>query len=450
MASGAFTVSLWLCTTATSTQLRAIVSDNDWDGGDLTDVTSHHDFGMTRSSGSQAGWTVALSPDGAWVWNVGDGEGRLDYRPPADGGIVADGNWHMLAFSIDPDAAQARLYRDGVNVATYSLSDLGDVRSGADAVAATRIGDSDVQIEDLRIEPGVVDGAQIRQRWQDRAGHRVDEGLSPEPVTSLRVMAWNIWHGGRRDGDEAGLQATIDAIRTSGADVVAMQETYGSGAHIAAGLGYHFYLRSSNLSIMSRYPIRQTHALYEPFRFGGVTIELSPGQLLNLFSLWIHYLPDYGGRMKDLDTPVSVALLLEEEMQTRGREIEEILALLEAHINASTRIPLIVAGDFNSPSDLDWGHDTTDRHRDLVVPWPVSQSMARAGFVDAFRVVHPDPVAEPGYTWSPKSDRAWKDRIDYVYLHGPLLAARSASVRGFGESTWTSDHAAVIVDVDIK
>jgi len=448
--STAFTVSLWLCTTTSSTDLPALVSNKDWDTGSLRSVTSHHDLGMTRSSGSEKGWVVALGPDGDWVWNIGDGESRLDFRPPRVGAGIADGAWHMLAFSVDPVRAEARLYRDGVNVAVYSLAGLEDVSSGTEPIVSTSIGAGDLQIDALQIEAYAETAEQIRRRWFLRTGKSVVEALAQQPVDHLRVMAWNIWHGGRRDGDEAGLQATIEVIRSTGADVVAMQETYGSGAHIAAGLGFYYYLRSSNLSIMSRYPIRKTHNLYDPFRFGGVTIELAAGQLLNLFSLWIHYLPDYGGRLKDSETPVTVDLLLEEEMETRGREIDEILSLLQPFLSGSDGTPLVVVGDFNSPSHLDWTQDTAARHRGLVVPWPVSRSMAEAGFVDAFRSIHSDVIMEPGYTWSPRFSQAWKDRIDYVYLHGPRLTPRAAQVRGYQEPQWPSDHAAVVVDLSIE
>jgi len=449
MTSAAFTVSLWLCTTARSEQLPALVTDKDWGGGTIVDVTSHHDFGLTRTSGDRTGWAIALAPDGTWAWNVGDGENRLDYRPPSLSGMIADGTRHMLAFSVDPAAAEARLYRDGVNVATYSLSGLGSLASGTTAKVSELIDGDQVNIEDLQIVPRVIPADQIQQRWQAGGGTVNDEGLSPSPVRRLRVMAWNIWHGGRRDGNEAGLSATIEAIKTAGADVVAMQETYGSGAHIAAGLGYHYYLRSSNLSVMSRYPIRQTHDLYEPFRFGGVTLELSRGQLVRLFSLWIHYLPNYGGRMKDLQEQVTSALLLAEEMETRGQEIEDILTQLAPYLSESEQIPVIVGGDFNSPSHLDWRQDTAFRHRELVVDWPVSLSMKAAGFLDAFREVHPDPVQAPGFTWSPKFSSSWKDRIDYIYLHGSSLSASQAEVYGYETPNWPSDHAAVVVDVDI-
>ncbi|HJP32923.1 MAG TPA: endonuclease/exonuclease/phosphatase family protein [Candidatus Latescibacteria bacterium] len=449
MEPSAFTVSFWLCTTASSSDLPVLVSDKDWNGGDRADVTSHHDFGVTRTSGSEPGWAIALGLDGAWAWNVGDGKNRLDYRPPAPAQMVADGDWHLLAFSVDPTLVEARLYRDGVNVAVYSLAGLTKLHSGEPPTQAAVIGETPVQIEDLRIEPGAESPADIEHRWRQRQVSVSAPRVATARVSRLRVMAWNIWHGGRRDGDGAGLTATIDAIRTAGADVVAMQETYGSGAHIAAGLGFSYYLRSSNLSVMSRYPIVATHDLYEPFRFGGVTLQLSPDQRLKLFSLWIHYLPDYGGRMKDVDTEVTEALLLAEEMETRGREIDQILALLQPTLAQSDKVPVIVAGDFNSPSHLDWGEDTRPRHRDLVVDWPVSRSMERAGFVDAFRHLHPDPVSVPGFTWSPRSETSWKDRIDYVYLHGSSLRPVSATVHDEQAPRWPSDHAAVVVDVEI-
>lgn len=446
----AFSVSLWLSTTASSEQLPALVGDKAWDAGAIVDATSHHDFGLTRDSGVDQGWTIALSPDGAWVWNAGDGVSRVDYRPPAPAGTVADGQWHLLAFTVDPTAAAATLYLDGVTVAIYSLAGIGEVRSGSLPVVASRIGNAQIQIQQLRVEEGVITADELRQRWYDRTGHVVIERMSVEPVSRLRVMAWNIWHGGRRDGNQEGLAATMAAIQAVRADIVLMQETYGSGAHIAAGLGFHYYLRSSNLSIMSRFPIRETHNLYEPFRFGGVTVELSPGQYVALFSLWIHYLPDYGARMKDMSTPVIASELIAEERQTRGREIEEILALLKPHLATSHETPVIVAGDFNSPSHLDWSHETRKKHRDLVVDWPVSRSMADAGFIDAFRVLHPDPTTAPGYTWSPRFTEAWKDRIDFVYLHGPRLVPSAATVADEQVPRWPSDHAAVVVDVQVQ
>ena len=56
--------------------------------------------------------------------------------------------------------------------------------------------------------------------------------------------------------------------------------------------------------------------------------------------------------------------------------------------------------------------------------WPVSEALADAGFRDSYREVHPDPVAVPGFTWTPPGtlesvpDEV-HDRIDWVLVQGP-------------------------------
>ena len=106
-------------------------------------------------------------------------------------------------------------------------------------------------------------------------------------------MTWNIWHGGRRYGQHVGVQRVIETIKASQADVICMIETYGSGAIIADSLGFYFYLISSNLSIMSRYPIAETIEAFRPFNFGGAVVKLAHGQELVVMDTWLHYLPNY-------------------------------------------------------------------------------------------------------------------------------------------------------------
>ena len=71
---------------------------------------------------------------------------------------------------------------------------------------------------------------------------------------------------------------------------------------------------------------------------------------------------------------------------------------MEPLIKAGT--PVIVTGDFNSPSHLDYTKAAIGLRPALIdeVPWPVSQRMLAAGFTDSFRAAHPDPVARPGLT----------------------------------------------------
>ena len=156
--------------------------------------------------------------------------------------------------------------------------------------------------------------------------------------------------------------------------MVAMQETYGSGPLIADALGFHFYWRSSNLSILSRFPIASTHDVWDdPFRLGGVTLDLGGGRSFRLFTLWIHYLPDFCSEVQRQG--VRAAELVAAEEKTRGPEIRSILRALEPFIKEADSVPLVVAGDFNSPSHLDWTEATRERHCGLALAWPVSLAM---------------------------------------------------------------------------
>ena len=73
-----------------------------------------------------------------------------------------------------------------------------------------------------------------------------------DEANSFRAMTWNIWHGGREDGDKVGPQRGVEIIKQSKADVIAMQETYGSAEWISEQLGFHFHRRGTHVSIFSR------------------------------------------------------------------------------------------------------------------------------------------------------------------------------------------------------
>jgi hypothetical protein len=88
--------------------------------------------------------------------------------------------------------------------------------------------------------------------------------------------------------------------------------------------------------------------------------------------------------------------------------------------------------------------------------WPVSTALARAGFRDSYREAHPDPVATPGFTWTPGTPpprtrrRETLDRIDWVLAAGPArtLAARLVGETGgpdveVGVQGYGSDHRAM-------
>jgi hypothetical protein len=90
-----------------------------------------------------------------------------------------------------------------------------------------------------------------------------------------------------------------------------------------------------------------------------------------------------------------------------------------------------VTGDFNSPSHLDWTPAAAAVRPEVPFAFdlPVSRAYADAGFRDSDREVHPDPVAVPGFTWTPGGPESIRrevhDRIDWVLASGGARAVAS-------------------------
>jgi len=263
----------------------------------------------------------------------------------------------------------------------------------------------------------------------------VNNGLIDLAVSQeFKVMTWNILHGGQNETlPEDGRPIVIDVIKESGADIILMIETYGAAPTIAEALGYNYELLSSNLCIFSRFPITKK-LLFEdqidPFNFGGVEISME-GKPLVLFDTWLHYLPDT--RLVPLEKSEKEILAWENE-GSRDDEMEAILKAIASYITNADNVPIVMAGDFNSHSHLDWTEDTRGRynHGNAVVEWGISKAMTDAGFVDTFRSVHPEPTKNIGVTWNAARDEednlvfTREDRIDYIYSMGNKLAIDSS------------------------
>ncbi|MFE9767239.1 HAD-IA family hydrolase [Streptomyces sp. NPDC005808] len=265
--------------------------------------------------------------------------------------------------------------------------------------------------------------------------------------TELRVMSWNLWYGGTKVDDHREKQLKV--IAETGVDVVALQETYGIAAQeLADALGWHHHRAGDNLGIISRYPI--TARLGDPdvgFYGGtGARIRLDGGQEVDVWSAHLHYTP-YGPYEARFDGLPAADLIAHEGV--RLAQMREILRGIADSSDADT--PVLLLGDFNAPSHLDWPD----------VEWPVTKAAETAGLRDSYREVHPDPVRDPGHTWSPVhvehedgSGRAEpQDRIDYVLYRGQgmrVLDSRTfvcGSPRAWPDvagNAWPSDHAAVI------
>jgi endonuclease/exonuclease/phosphatase family metal-dependent hydrolase len=279
---------------------------------------------------------------------------------------------------------------------------------------------------------------------------RADELQAAPAVNSFQVLAWNIWNGGdeaRCAEDEsvkrAKQQAIVDVIRASGADVIAMVETYGSGEAIAAGLGFHFHPRGTNVSILSRWPVVEDVSVYEPFNCVGAIVELPDKRRVAVYSAWIHYVDDIWTDPRSRDGR-DAAELLAADGESRQVEIRAILRGIDEEMAKRPGVPVILAGDFNSNSHLDYV-DAARGQYGVVAEWPVTKIVADAGFCDAYRVCHPKVDRVTDRTWSPRFPEQIQDRIDFVFWRGSQLRPVEAKRLDQAKTRWPSDHAAVWV-----
>jgi len=287
-----------------------------------------------------------------------------------------------------------------------------------------------------------------------------------EPVRQLRVMAFNVWWGGRKIND--GLDKIVAAVVESGADVVAMQESNGAAAGIARRLDWYAYQPAHSVAIASRYPITTVFAPSLRKNGAGVRIRLSddPPQDIVVWSVHLTAFP-YGPyeacyRAADPDAVMGT------EMAYRFKQIYSVLQAMKLYHGAEPELPIFLAGDFNTPSHLDWTEELAGRNCGYAIRYPVTDAIATAGFTDAYRAIHPDPGSHPGLTWSPifpKHDHELvvdlpepQDRIDYVFYKGAGVTPTDARVFVTGHpadfpnhkaNEWPSDHAAVIVDFEL-
>uniref|UniRef100_A0AC34FEG9 Endonuclease/exonuclease/phosphatase domain-containing protein n=1 Tax=Panagrolaimus sp. ES5 TaxID=591445 RepID=A0AC34FEG9_9BILA len=155
---------------------------------------------------------------------------------------------------------------------------------------------------------------------------------------------------------------------------------------------------------------------------------------------------------------------------------DDILALLEISefqeaLKYSNQNPIILCGDFNTPSHLDWIEENKDIHGGWIVEWPASYLLqTKAGLIDSFREIHPDPIKTPGITWSTvhqSSGYEWDysipeplDRIDFIMYKSPKIKPVNSftysgnkplqQMPNHENNDYPSDHFAVITDFLFK
>lgn len=428
--SGSFTVSIWTMAAPLDDELYSF----------LTCSTSKADVETVWELGKQAG--------GAWYWNAVAGKNKYEYRPTLQRQGINDGSWHQLVFTFDDVKKEVRFYYDGKNVAVYHTPLLVDMltKDSELRIGGSQKGDLgewdtfNGMLDEFSLHEGVFSAKQVLESYQTTSGKTVKE-ISAIAPAQFKVMNYNIWHGGNETGKFVGPMRIAEIIKSSGADVVSIQETYGSGARIADALGYYFYLRSSNLSIMSRFPIEETIVGEHPFYNGGAHINLGSGKQILFVTNWLNYPFDY---WDDLEKNVALdsASWMSKQEKVNAGKLAQILEAMKGDFRVG--LPVIFCGDFNTGSHLDWIKATQHLNKGHIMPFPSGILMEQAGFKDAYRVLHPDPLKNRGITWSSQFPNAFKDRIDYIYYKGDNLVPLTSDVIDKHKISYPSDHGAVL------
>jgi hypothetical protein len=291
-----------------------------------------------------------------------------------------------------------------------------------------------------------------------------DAPAAAQTSVELKVMTFNIFYGGdewdletrhwcyRPAGCPETLDKVVETIQASGADIVGMQEGTANGCLIADRLGWYCFPR---MQMLSRFPFVDPPGADGRYGF----IEVTPGHVVAMANVHLPSDPYGPYWVRDCEPKSAV---LELERTTRLPAIQPQLETLPPLVDAG--IPVFLTGDFNSPSHLDWTTGVA-AVRDVVrypVEWPVAKALADAGLRDSYREVYPDPVADPGFTWTPPGtlesvpDEVF-DRIDWVLTDGATTTLDSQILGEPGNpdvdiviDPYPSDHRGVVSTFSVE
>lgn len=286
------------------------------------------------------------------------------------------------------------------------------------------------------------------------------------PVTFLfKALQMNIWMGGSKVDGAVGM--IVDEIIHSDADIIFLNELRDyQGENFISYMvkelnrrGYTFYGKNSSLSVgvLSRFPIDEQETVYPRVKGekGAILRVLLTvaGRKVTVYAAHLDYrhyacyLPrGYSGSdWKKIAKPVlnEEDILAMNGKSDRKKAVEVFLQRVRLDIEQKHTI--LLAGDFNEPSHLDWKEDTKKLwgHNGVIVNWDCSRMLYEAGFRDAYRSVYPNPVTHPGFTypagnkcapvakltWAPEADE--RERIDFIYYYpSPFLVPEEAWIVG--------------------
>ena len=263
--------------------------------------------------------------------------------------------------------------------------------------------------------------------------------------SDVTVLSYNIYWGGT--STDAPLEQTAEAIRSSGASIVGIQEKeawddrgepfYRNNAQaLAELLDWDFANQRviidgtwNDVAILSEHPIK---ALTEKELCALIDVA---AQEIVFCNIHLYSAPYQPYQLSNIDYRDAPFLTTEEGAiayanQVRGNGID---VLLEELSSLDGDPPIIVVGDFNEPSHLDWTEAAAEAGlHPIKVAYPQSMKMAESDFIDVYRAAHPDEVSDPGFTWTPTTQGKFEGRPPRPYRLHLHQRCRSVRCEGYG------------------
>lgn len=244
---------------------------------------------------------------------------------------------------------------------------------------------------------------------------------------TFRILSYNIRRGGA--GREAALAAVI---RSASPDVVVMQEA--TRPDVVAAIARDTAMQQwasrpgESLAIMSRAPLAH-HAWHRPRVSRHAFLEIVPAA-----TSWRVF---------------GVHLSAVHAAWTERRRVYELRALLRA-IAEHQHGPHVLIGDFNTvaPGDLLDLRRLPHHLRALVwlsggrIRWRTIATVLSAGYIDAFRRLHPRDL---GYTLPTPDPHV---RLDYAFVPGAFVDhVRACEIIRTPQAAQASDHFPLLLEV---
>ncbi|KAI1701701.1 endonuclease/Exonuclease/phosphatase family domain-containing protein [Ditylenchus destructor] len=317
----------------------------------------------------------------------------------------------------------------------------------------------------------------LKGKWLKEKAHKGSDALS------IRAISFNTWLTGRSVNN--GLEKVVKHIKYLNPDIAALQEVHPFDIvkNITSLLGKPWIAISKNASnpdtiILTQHEEEVVDIYYG---FGAQVLVTKQGHTfpVNFFSMHLNYV-SYGPYAAQNKMVNAKELIMkgEDSKDGNGRaaNIRELLVNPKfqewSKAAESAGPPVIIAGDFNCPSHIDWIEETKSLHGGWTFEWPATKLLTDIGMIDSFREIHSDVMETPGHTWSTvQNATGWEwdysipepqDRIDFIFYKGSksLKPKKSYTYSGdpkqkpqpipnHANNDYPSDHYTVVTDFDV-